>query len=110
MLPVMTILGLVTGMIGGIFIAQHFYTVSPSEFLRSVQSVLALTDLMNVVIKSVVFGSLVAIIGCSWGLTTTGGVKGVGRSATAAVVTAWVSIFVVNFFLSLVMFQELGIR
>jgi phospholipid/cholesterol/gamma-HCH transport system permease protein len=32
----------------------------------------------------------------------------VGQSVTAAVVTTWVSIFVVNFFLSLVLFHELG--
>lgn len=110
MLPVMTVLGLVTGIGGGIFIADTLYQISPSTFLNSVQSVLSLTDLYNVLLKGVIFGALVALIGCSWGLSTTGGVKGVGRSATAAVVTAWVSIFVVNFFLSLLIFQELGLK
>ncbi|HEY9648964.1 MAG TPA: MlaE family lipid ABC transporter permease subunit [Chroococcidiopsis sp.] len=109
MLPVMTILGLVTGIAGGVLIAFHFYDQSPSEFLRSLHAILTLNDLVNVVIKSTVFGALVGIIGCNWGLTTSGGVKGVGRSATAAVVTGWVAIFVVNFVMSLLMFQELGI-
>ena len=109
MLPIMTILALVTGIGGGIFVANVFYQVSPTVFLESVRSFLTMTDLFGVVIKATLFGALIAIIGCSWGLTTTGGVKGVGRSATAAVVTTWVSIFVVNFFLSLVMFQELGL-
>jgi phospholipid/cholesterol/gamma-HCH transport system permease protein len=35
-------------------------------------------------------------------------VKGVGQSVTASVVSTWVSIFAVNFFLSLVLFHELG--
>lgn len=109
MLPIMTILALVTGILGGVFIAANLYSLPAATFLDSVQAFLNLTDLFNVVLKAFVFGAIVAVIGCSWGLTTTGGVKGVGRSATAAVVTTWVTIFIVNFFLSLVMFQELGI-
>ncbi|MDX2211742.1 MAG: MlaE family lipid ABC transporter permease subunit [Oculatellaceae cyanobacterium bins.114] len=103
MLPVMTVLGLVIGLGGGVLVAYQFYQLPPTEFLNSLQTVLNLTDLLNVVLKSFIFGALLAIIGCSWGLTTTGGVKGVGRSATAAVVTGWVSIFVVNFCLSVAM-------
>lgn len=109
MLPIMTILALVTGILGGMFIAANLYSLPVATFLDSVQAFLNLNDLFNVVLKAFVFGAIVAVIGCSWGLTTTGGVKGVGRSATAAVVTTWVTIFIVNFFLSLVMFQELGI-
>ena len=48
------------------------------------------------------------MIGCSWGLTTTGGAKGVGQSTTTAVVTALLAVFVVNFFLSWFMFQGTG--
>ncbi len=54
------------------------------------------------------FGILIAVIGCSWGLTTTGGAKGVGQSTTTAVVTALLIIFVSNFFLSWLMFQGTG--
>jgi phospholipid/cholesterol/gamma-HCH transport system permease protein len=55
-----------------------------------------------------VFGVLIAVIGCSWGLTTTGGAKGVGQSTTTAVVTSLLAVFVVNFFLSWMMFQGTG--
>jgi phospholipid/cholesterol/gamma-HCH transport system permease protein len=109
MLPMMTILGLVLGTSGGILVANVFYALSPREFLNSLQAILELSDLFSVVFKSIVFGILLAVIGCNWGLTTTGGVKGVGRSTTAAVVTGWVAIFIVNFFLSLILFQELGL-
>jgi|GEM_PF-6542245 hypothetical protein len=44
---------------------------------------------------------MVALAGCTWGLTTTCS-RSVGRSATSAVVTTWVGLFVVDFFLSLV--------
>jgi phospholipid/cholesterol/gamma-HCH transport system permease protein len=73
-----------------------------------VQNFLQVWDLCTAIIKSVVFGALVAVIGCSWGLTTTGGAKGVGQSTTTAVVTALLAIFIANFFLSWLMFQGTG--
>jgi phospholipid/cholesterol/gamma-HCH transport system permease protein len=109
MIPVMTVVGLVIGICGGLLIGIYLFDLQSSEFLRSVHAALELGDLLSIVTKGFIFGALVAILGCSWGLTTTGGVKGVGQSVTAAVVTTWVSIFVVNFFLSLILFQELGV-
>ena len=65
--------------------------------------------LVTVAIKSFIFGLIIALVGCGWGLTTAGGGKGVGQAATAAVVTSWVFIFVADLFVSLLMFHELGI-
>jgi len=108
MLPVLNILSLITGMTGGLLIANGLYDISPYVFLTSIRNFLELWDLVTSVIKSVAFGGLIAVIGCSWGLTTTGGAKGVGQSTTTAVVTALLAVFVVNFFLSWVMFQGTG--
>ncbi|NER32458.1 MAG: ABC transporter permease, partial [Symploca sp. SIO1C4] len=109
MLPVLNIFSLVTGIVGGGVVGVLFYGVRPAIFLASVHLFLGTSDLINVVLKGFIFGAVIAVISCSWGLTTTGGVKGVGRSATGAVVTSWVSIFAVDFFLSWALFQELGI-
>lgn len=108
MLPVLTILSLITGMVGGLLIADSLYSIPPSVFLNSVQNFLKVWDLFSCVIKAVAFGALIAVIGCSWGLTTTGGAKGVGQSTTTAVVTSLMAIFIANFFLSWVMFQGTG--
>lgn len=109
MMPILTIFSVVVGIFGGTFVAAKFYGLAPAIFLESVRTFLEPWDLLSVFIKSLVFGALIAIIGCGWGLTTTGGGKGVGRSATAAVVTSWVAVFVLDFFLSLAMFHELAI-
>ena len=106
MLPIVTIFALIVGIGGGVFAAEQFYQLSPAIFLESVRTFLNLSDLANILLKSAIFGALVAVISCGWGLTTRGGVKQVGESATAAVVTAWVSIFIVDFLLSLVLFGE----
>ncbi|KAB8334058.1 MlaE family lipid ABC transporter permease subunit [Scytonema tolypothrichoides VB-61278] len=108
MLPILTLLSLVTGMFGGLIIATNIYNLSESVFLDSARNFLGIWDIASAMIKACCFGILIAIIGCSWGLTTTGGAKGVGQSTTTAVVTALLIIFISNFFLSWVMFQGTG--
>lgn len=108
MLPILTILSLITGMLGGLFIATTLYGISQITFIDSIRNFLELWDLVSAMTKSFIFGALVAVIGCNWGLTTTGGAKGVGESTTTAVVTALIAIFISNFFLSWLMFQGPG--
>ena len=108
MLPILTIISLVMGTIGGIFVANAIYNISQTTFIESIQSFVQVWDLVSATIKAVIFGALIAIIGCNWGLTTTGGAKGVGQSTTTAVVMALIAIFITNFFLSWLMFQGLG--
>jgi phospholipid/cholesterol/gamma-HCH transport system permease protein len=108
MLPVLTLLSLVTGMIGGLFIATNMYGISQHVFLNSARNFLSVWDICSAPIKGIFFGALIAIIGASWGLTTTGGAKGVGQSTTTAVVTSLLAIFISNFFLSWLMFQGRG--
>jgi phospholipid/cholesterol/gamma-HCH transport system permease protein len=108
MLPVLTVLGLVVGLLGGAGVAFFLYQMPVGQFLDSVRSLMVLNDLMAVLLKSVLFGAIVALAGCTWGLTTTCS-RSVGRAATSAVVTTWVGLFVVDFFLSLVLFGSSGL-
>lgn len=108
MLPILTLLSLITGMLGGLIIATNMYGISDTVFLDSARNLLDIWDICSAMIKACCFGLLIAIVGCSWGLTTTGGAKGVGQSTTTAVVTALLIIFISNFFLSWVMFQGTG--
>lgn len=108
MLPILTILSLVTGLAGGVLIANNFYDLSSNMFLDSARNFLDTWDLLSAGIKAFFFGALISVIGCSWGLTTTGGAKGVGESTTASVVTSLLAIFISNFFLSWLMFQGTG--
>ncbi len=108
MLPLLTILSIVAGMLGGLFVATTFFGLPGRVFLESARNFLDGWDICSAPIKAVCFGALIAIIGCSWGLTTTGGAKGVGQSTTTAVVTSLLAIFISNFFLSWMMFQGAG--
>jgi phospholipid/cholesterol/gamma-HCH transport system permease protein len=108
MLPFLTVLSFVAGMAAGLVVANLLYGISDITFLNSIRNFLRVWDLISAIIKSLVFGALIAVIGSSWGLTTTGGAKGVGQSTTTAVVTSLLAIFISDFFLSWVMFQGAG--
>jgi phospholipid/cholesterol/gamma-HCH transport system permease protein len=106
MMPIMMIFALVTGIIGGAFAAMQFYQVAPETFLDSVREFLLPSDIFIILLKGLIFGAIVAVNGCSWGLTTQGGAKEVGESATTAVVTTWVAIFIMDFILALLLFER----
>ncbi len=108
MLPILTLLSLITGMMGGFIIATNVYNLSETAFMESARNFLGTWDIVSAMIKGFCFGTFIAVIGCNWGMTTTGGAKGVGQSTTTAVVTALLIIFVSNFFLSWIMFQGTG--
>lgn len=108
MLPVLTLFSFITGLLGGLAIANGMYNISAVIFFDSAKNFLDPWDLIASLIKAAIFGALIATIGSSWGLTTTGGAKGVGQSTTTAVVTALLAIFISDFFLSWLMFQGLG--
>jgi phospholipid/cholesterol/gamma-HCH transport system permease protein len=108
MLPILTTLSLLTGMIGGILISESVYNIPQTLFLNSVLNFLKPWDLVSALVKSITFGGLIAIIGTNWGITTTGGAKGVGESTTTAVVTSLLAIFVFNFLLTWLLFGDIG--
>lgn len=108
MLPLLTIFCLVMGLAGGLGVANIMYGIAPTVFMSSIRNFLDPWDLISAMVKAFVFGGLIGVIGCSWGLTTTGGAKGVGQSTTTAVVTSLLAIFIFNFFLSWLMFQGMG--
>ena len=108
MVPALTILALFTGLVGGLVMAQLIYGIASTVFLDSIRQFLTMWDILTGPLKGLIFGGLVAIIGCNWGLTTRGGAKGVGQSTTAAVVTSLLAIFIADFILSWMMFQGTG--
>jgi phospholipid/cholesterol/gamma-HCH transport system permease protein len=55
-------------------------------------------------IKAVVFGMLIAVIACGWGLTTKGGPKEVGTTTTGAVVMILVTVAITDVVLTQILF------
>jgi phospholipid/cholesterol/gamma-HCH transport system permease protein len=105
MMPILTIFADIVGFLGGMYIAQVSANIPYDSFLRSAQTSLLFGDVLRGLIKSVVFGIIIAVVGSYSGLQTRGGAAGVGKSTTGAVVTAIILIFIFNFALSYVLFR-----
>lgn len=103
MLPLLTLFANVAGLVGGGIVAA-LSGVETTTFLGSVQRFLTPADLTAGMAKGAVFGVIITLVGSRRGLDTDGGAAGVGRAATAAVVTAIILILVLNLFLDMVLF------
>ncbi|MGI9590904.1 MAG: MlaE family ABC transporter permease [Myxococcota bacterium] len=99
-LPLLTILADVLGALGGMVIAVTQFGISADFYLSTVTSTVTIEDMLSGVSKTVVFGWIIAMVGCYSALSTTGGTVGVGRSTTKAVVVASISVLISDFFLT----------
>ncbi|CAM0903462.1 unnamed protein product [Alopecurus aequalis] len=104
-LPVLTLISFALGLASSAFLADAVFGVSTSIILESARRALQPWDLISSLIKSQVFGAIIAVVSCAWGVTTHGGAKGVGESTTSAVVISLVGIFIADFALSCLFFQ-----
>tara|TARA_B100000131_G_scaffold145686_1_gene141726 strand:+ start:8697 stop:9458 length:762 start_codon:yes stop_codon:yes gene_type:complete len=92
------------GFMSGFFVGVPMANINPNAYFSSAINMLEPFDIIGGLIKALVFGFLIGLIGCYQGLNTKAGAKGVGISTTHAVVKTIISIFVVNYFLSYLLF------
>lgn len=106
--PVLNLLCFTMGMAASTLLAEAVYDVTANVILDSAARAVMPWDVATSCIKSWVFGTIISVVSCAWGTTTTGGAKGVGESTTSAVVISLVGIFVADFALSFLFFQGQG--
>lgn len=106
-LPVLNLISLITSFLSGSFICFVLYGISPNIFLNAVFYDSLVSDIVKSSMKTFVFAFFVSIISCVWGITNTGGSRSVGISTTSSVVTCLIIIFILNFILSYMLFDNL---
>jgi phospholipid/cholesterol/gamma-HCH transport system permease protein len=74
--------------------------LNPTQYWTRSYSAIEFGDAIQGLIKPFVFGFIVSLVGCYYGLATRGGTQGVGRATTQAVVAASVLILIMDFFLT----------
>jgi len=104
MLPLLVVMGNAVGILGGYVVSVILMGANPVSYLQNTFQFMDLNDLFSGVVKSSIFGFLLAAIGCQMGFYTTGGAEGVGRSTTRAVVVASIAILISDFFLTRLLF------
>jgi phospholipid/cholesterol/gamma-HCH transport system permease protein len=98
MLFFLTIIADACGIAGGGVAARLFFGVDQHLYWSTAWQILVYQDVMMGLAKPILFGFIIATIGCYYGVTTRGGTQGVGRATTQAVVASSILIIAVDFF------------
>jgi phospholipid/cholesterol/gamma-HCH transport system permease protein len=99
-MPILSVYALVLGVGGAMFVCDLEFGITPGTFIRSSVEVVKISDFFNGLAKTPVFGFIISILGCHFGLRTHGGTEGVGLSTTRTVVAVSVAILVADLVLT----------
>ncbi len=103
-LPLLTILTNVVGISGGFLIGRAQLNVKLNDYVGHMVNFVTLKDVANGIVKSVIFGGIIAIICCYQGLKTEGGARGVGKATTLAVVDSFLLILISDYFITHILY------
>lgn len=98
--PLLTVLADLVGITSGMLISSVELNIHPEFYFHEALVSLKLSDFMVGFGKSIIFSLIIAFTGCYYGLNTTGGTQGVGKSTTQAVVTSSILITISDFILT----------
>jgi len=96
----LTVLGMVIGITGGYFVGVKVLGTNPVTYINNSIDFTEVTDIWYGLVKALVFGAVIGLIGCYKGFSTEGGAEGVGKATTGAVVVSCMLILILDYFLS----------
>ncbi len=97
----MTIFADALALLGASFTGEALLGVSRDTFYNGLTGgLLGLGDVLNGLFKSIAFGFVIGMSSCHFGIATSGGAPGVGRSVNATVVTSAAGVFMLDYFVS----------
>jgi phospholipid/cholesterol/gamma-HCH transport system permease protein len=110
MLFFLTIISDLLGLVGGAIVSIVMLGINSHQYWSSAWQILAFRDVFTGLIKPVLFGFIIATVGCYYGMSARGGTQGVGRATTQAVVAASVSIVMMDAFVTKLLLAVFGYR
>jgi phospholipid/cholesterol/gamma-HCH transport system permease protein len=105
-LPLLVFVADIIGVFGGFLVATYTLAYNPRGFIGQMWDTLSSDDVVSGLIKSAVFGFIVALMGCYHGYHSRGGAHGVGTATTYAVVSASIMILVTDYVLTAIFFSS----
>src|ERR1700689_1825168 len=110
MLFFLSIISDLVGLAGGLMVAKLFLALDARQDCGNAWQTLVFQDVFMGLLKPVMFGFIIATIGCYYGMTARGGTQGVGGATTQAVVMASVLILITDFFVTKLLISLLSFR
>ncbi len=100
MLFFLAIISDLVGLTGGLMVAKVLLRLDARQYWSNAWQTLVFQDVFMGLVKPVLFGFIIATVGCFYGMNARGGTQGVGRATTQAMVAASVLILVFDFFVT----------
>ncbi len=104
-MPLIAIMMVFAGVVTSFVVGVSFYQIDVADFFSKLEWIVDTEDLFMGMQKAALFGFVFSSIGCFEGYRARGGAKGVGRATTQAVVTSYVAILVLDFFITYIQFK-----
>lgn len=101
LLPLLTVLADLMGVIGSSLICLHVYQIDSFHYWRHTQEYVKVWDVFTGLSKTVIFGAVLSLIACHRGFKGRAGAAGVGRAATEAFVYSFIAILILDFFMAM---------
>ena len=104
MVPMLTVYSVLFGLLGGMYVSVQMLGVSSGIFIYGLKHFFYITDVVVCLVKALVFGAGLSILGCYYGFNAAGGAEGVGRAAIRAYVSSAVFILLSDFVIASIAF------
>ncbi len=105
-LPLLVVIADTIGIMGGYVVGTRSLGFNGGAYLKNTVDFLQLGDITSGLIKSAVFGFIIALMGSYHGFNSRGGAQGVGRATTNAVVSASILILAANYVMTSLLFSD----
>jgi phospholipid/cholesterol/gamma-HCH transport system permease protein len=108
-MPLISIWTSMAALAGGMIAADLTLGISPSYFMSALPRAVPMSNLWIAMSKSAVFGVLIALIGCYFGMKVKPNTESLGRGTTSSVVTSITVVILVDALFA-VLFKGVGLR
>jgi phospholipid/cholesterol/gamma-HCH transport system permease protein len=105
-MPILVLVADIIGVLGGYLIASYKLGFNPTAYLVNTLNFVTTEDVVSGLVKASVFGFVITVMGCYYGYNSKGGAQGVGAATTAAVVSASITIFLMDYLLTTLFFAK----
>jgi phospholipid/cholesterol/gamma-HCH transport system permease protein len=97
MVPALCVFSNFIGFLGGYVVGVHHVGIPAGLFIQTAKARVTLSDAVSGIVKTPLFGMIIAVVGCYQGFRATGGAEGVGRATTRAVVASSILVLITNY-------------
>ena len=103
MIPLLTVMANVIGIIGGMLVSVYKWGIPSTVYWEDIFNFMEIEDFAHGLVKSIFFAGIIVATSCHKGFTCEGGAEGVGKTTISAVMISMVMILISDYFLTAIL-------